>query len=333
MGRAAFGGSALRAVRRRGTLAAAALAISLLASAARGDEPGAPVETAGTLYDRGVEAQQRGDYARAAKLFARADELVPDPTALQAAIGAAVLADDPALAMELVHRARRGSMPAGLRSAARAAEAKFAGRAGVVRVRCDQCTVKIDGKPVAANEDQWVLAGSHRVDVTTGGSRDRRDVDVPGGGRVEVTGAEATVTETEAVEDFTPRARTRAAEEPGGIAPGWFWASLGLTGVMGAFAVGSGVDTLSKHSDFQAKRYGPREEAERIKADGEAAESRTAVLIGVTSALAIGTVALGVFAVRWNGGKTATVSGSPAVVPGPGGVLSPGGRVSFRARF
>ena len=283
--------------------------LAFSASPAWADE----VETAGTLYDRGVRAQAKGEYARAAALFARADDLVPDPIALEAAIRAAVLADDAPLAMSLVQRAGRASMAPRLTIAVGLARRKLGGRAGVLHVRCEGCSVRIDGRPVKANLDNWVAVGAHHVDVTVGDALDTREVDVPGGGRVEIAGTSGKVeVEPADIEDVEPPAlgatdRRRRTVPDRGVAPTWFWVGVGATALFTGITVASGVDTLDRHAEFIADKPRDKDKGEA----GQSAETRTYVLLGVTCALGIGTAALGAFAVQWDAGA-ATVAVQPA---------------------
>src|SRR5262245_55502094 len=83
------------------------VAVSLLVMAGAGrSEAGSPSPNteAHAAYERGAAAFDRGDYPTAAKELARADALFPNVVALTTAIKAAILADDPALAMELADR-------------------------------------------------------------------------------------------------------------------------------------------------------------------------------------------------------------------------------------
>jgi hypothetical protein len=71
----------------------------------------------------------------------------------------------------------------------------------------------------------------------------------------------------------------------------WFWASLGLTAAFVAGTVASGVDTKNKHDTFV--------ETGELRIAGHSAQVRTNVLFGFTSALALATAGLGIFAVDW----------------------------------
>src|SRR5262245_44386169 len=92
--------------------------------------------TARDAYDRGAAAFAQKDYAVAASEFARADELNPHPAALLAALKAAVLANDPLLAMQLADRADSRPRDEGTARAAEAARAKFSTRVGKLVPRC-----------------------------------------------------------------------------------------------------------------------------------------------------------------------------------------------------
>src|SRR5687767_10529928 len=83
-------------------------------------------------YDRGVEAHNKGDMHKAAQEFARADALAPSGVALQAALDAAIEADDPALGGELLERSTREKPSGQLAASVSQAKTKFAGRAGRV---------------------------------------------------------------------------------------------------------------------------------------------------------------------------------------------------------
>ncbi len=79
-------------------------------------------------YDQGVEAYERGDLEGASQQFARADTLAPNAVSLQAALDAAIDADDAALVSELLQRSKRGPAPPNLAASITAAHLKFQGR-------------------------------------------------------------------------------------------------------------------------------------------------------------------------------------------------------------
>lgn len=89
----------------RGALNAVALAVVLLASHAHADAR----SDARAEYERGKRAHAQRDYAEAARAFARADEIVPSPVSLQAALEEAVRAEDAELSRALCDRAEQRS--------------------------------------------------------------------------------------------------------------------------------------------------------------------------------------------------------------------------------
>ncbi|HEY8088677.1 MAG TPA: hypothetical protein VIF09_12550, partial [Polyangiaceae bacterium] len=101
-------------------------------------------------YERGTVAYRKKDYATAAREYSTADALAPNPVALQAAIDATVLADDPVLGMQLLDRARGAPRTNALIATMLAAEQKFARRTGRIRIVCAAapCLATIDGAAI-----------------------------------------------------------------------------------------------------------------------------------------------------------------------------------------
>jgi hypothetical protein len=89
----------------------------------------APNKAAREAYARGLAAHAHGDLALAAREFARADELAPNAVALQAALDAAVEANDSTLGNELLERSKREPPSPALATSIAAAHAKFRDRA------------------------------------------------------------------------------------------------------------------------------------------------------------------------------------------------------------
>lgn len=279
-----------------------------------------PVSQAASLYDRALSAQERGDYGAAGRLFAQADELSPDPAALEAALGAALRADDAALGMTLVERSARGPVTGSLAQVVRTAQSQFADRAGLLRVDCGGCTLVVDGRAFPDGVERWVAAGEHAVSGMDGAYSGETTVTVPGGDRVTITldlpGRKGPAR--------APRAESGPADggaESGsrGLSPAWFGVGVGLTVLGGGATLASGLDTLAIHDDFEATP------TEAIAERGQSAESRTYVLGGLTAAVAVGTLLIGLFAVEWEPEEAHV---APLVVPLPGG-----GGAGFGGRF
>lgn len=265
-----------------------ALALALAATTARADD--SRKEAAREAYERGAAAYDAGENVRAATELARADEISPNPIALELAIKAAVRADDPRLALALASRAESRRGPASLDAAAEAARARMEPRVGRVTARCAAgtvCAATVDGEAVEADAPVVVLPGERRVVIETAGRREAFTVWV--GLRERVT-VRAT-----AGRAIAPVGRaTEVPSEPAGLGPGWFWASVGLTAAVGGAALVSALDTQARHDDFVAAPSAARSDA------GRGAQLRTNLLGAGFVASALVSGALGLFFVRWD---------------------------------
>ncbi len=278
-----------------------ALATTLaVAAPARGDQA---TDAARVAYDRGASAYDAGDYPRAAVELAKADELAANDVALELAIKAAVKADNPRLAMTLAARGARRST-AGVAAAVELARSKMAGRTGTIIVMCPMragCVPVVDGEVAHAGAPHIVLVGDHTVVVEGGGGpRDTLPAKVTADAIVEVR-ASPPRAQAEPVPVLpAPRAKdekpsTKQSTPSNGISPAWFWASLGLTAVLGGVTAASAVDTRKKHEDFLASP------SESLQNAGLDAQLRTNLLVGATGVAALATVFVGVFFVGWRG--------------------------------
>jgi hypothetical protein len=269
--------------------------VCLLAGAARAQDPTAG-EAARTAYDNGTAAFKAGDFATAAREFARADALAPHPVALRWALTAATRAGDPVLGMTLVDRAGGRASDAELDQALDEARTAFAARVAGLTVRCpstEPCQARVDESPVRPGERGWFLPGTHRVEVVAPRARTDRLVRLEPGASIEVVGDAPPPLGTPP--PALPPPAPPETDDDGGISPAWFFVALGVTTGLGAATIWSGVDTLQKHDDYLAA---PTQDAYD---EGRAAQLRTNVLIGVTSATAVVTVLVGIFAVDWTG--------------------------------
>src|SRR5262249_1836815 len=100
-----------------------------------------------------------------------------------------------------------------------------------------------------------------------------------------------------------PPEPARPSKRSEGLSPIWFWVGTALTVGAGAATVWSGLDTQSKHDAFNANKN------PATQSDGTAAQLRTNLLLVITAACGITTASLGIFAVSWSKGPTATVGG------------------------
>jgi hypothetical protein len=99
-----------------------------------------------------------------------------------------------------------------------------------------------------------------------------------------------------------------------GLAPAWFFVGVGVTALASGLTLASGLDAVAKHDQFAANgcgsgATGPRaSDCDARGRAGESAQLRTNLLLGASSVLAVATVAVGVFAVRWKDGTRARVA-------------------------
>lgn len=312
--------------RRRTTIVLAALlSVAAVSSIARADDEKG--SAAAEAYDKGAAALDRGDYGEAARLFAKADQLAPNAIAIEAALRAATSADNPPLAMELVAKAEERSPGASLSAAIGAAKAAFADRVGKLTIACNGCTAKLDGEPAPLDKQRIVLAGAHVVQFDVDGKPERQTVRVLPGKSVRASpkndGARVSDADTptpSALEVPTfdspsdadkEKEKDKSKPAQSGLSPAWFVTGCVVTATLAGITIGSGIDTLSKHSEFD------RVPTDANAAAGRAADFRTQLLGGATGASLVGTIVVGAFFVRWK--DSVPVSPSAFFVPKGGG--------------
>jgi hypothetical protein len=293
--------------------------LAAAAGAVSGDAWGDTATQAHEAYDRGTRAYRKGDYATAAREYAAADALSPSPVALQAALDAAVLADDPVIGVELIDRAKGAPRTNALALSILTAQRKFARRTGRIHVACggaSTCIASVDGAAVDPARPVVVRVGAHTVIVDSGGTATTRDVTVgpdevievapaaapapataPGAGSASAPAPAPAAAPATAPATTTGMATT-SAEGGRGISPVWFYVGLGATGIAGAATIVSGIDTANQHSHY-VSRCGTAPDCGTLASNGQSAQTRTNVLLGVTAGLAAVT-AVTVFFVRWH---------------------------------
>ena len=286
----------------------ATLLVARVAAAAPDDDPKA---RARSHYDTGTGAYLRADYAVAAAEFSEADRLMPSPAALDAALDAALRADDAPLGMELAQRSSRAPAEGRIASLVLQARARFAKRTGRVKVSCAPvaCAARVDGVAVEPGTERYVRVGAHVVRVARGGRTEERTVDVEPKALHEIRfddgarAADAPET-THAPRDLdapSPPTPPLSSSPPAGLSPAWVAGGAAVTALFGFAAAVSAFDTRGKHDDYY------RGGCDRLAAagcsktadEGMAAQHRTNVLFAVTGALAVTTAAVAIFAVRW----------------------------------
>jgi hypothetical protein len=300
-------------------VAALACACLLGAAPAAADPPSTDVQ-AHQAYERGTSAYRRKDYPTAAREYAAADALSPNPVALQAAIDATVQADDPVLGLQLLERAKGAPRTSALLSTMLVAEQKFAHRTGRIAITCpaQPCLATVDGAAIDPSQPTVVRVGAHSVMVESAGSSTTRSVTVPPDETVAVAaeGASGPTSATPPPPPMPAVAPPLAPPPPvtsdaSGLSPVWFLVGVGATVVAGGVTIGSAIDTASKNSSFNSCRNAPAPGCRDLASSGQSAEARTNVLLGVTAVLGVATVALIPF-IRWHGMTAAVTAGGLA---------------------
>jgi hypothetical protein len=325
------------------------LALALLAPVASAQNNKAEAKAA---YDRGVEAHKKGNFELAAQEFARADSLAPSPVALQAALDAAVDADDPALMGELIERSQRAPATGALRASVDAAKKKVAGRAGRVAIQCpvgSTCMATLDGAPFDTKRPAWARVGQHTVVVQVDGDAQTKlvdvkpdtTVDVAATSRKEPTPAPVPAPVAPAVEPrpapppvAPPPPR---AEEPAGptksddvlrngLPPVVFWAGVGATVLLGGATTFFALDAKSKHGAFvdAGCDKAPEVGCDKKKKDGEDAQRFANIGFAATALAGVGTVVLGIAFTDWSGRGSKSAGATqarPIAAPIAGGAI------------
>lgn len=303
-------------LRTRSAIAAIMVALAFTHVAHADDDR----QRARAAYDEGTREYGRGEFAKAASSYARADALAPSPVALQAAIDACVKADDAVLGAELLERARSRNPNGALATSVRAAEAKLAHRAGRVKATCPSaCTATLDGNALDLGQARWVAVGAHTIAFSIDGRTESRAVDVAADADVlvEPSPPPTLYTRTDValppppqpmpqamptIETRTPvilRARSK------GLPPVVFWASLGATVALGASsAILLGI-TQSTHDQFVSQSCSTQTttSCRSLSSSGLATMSTGDALLGVGIAAAAWTI-IAAAVTRWHTTQT-----------------------------
>jgi hypothetical protein len=281
-------------------------------------------------YDRGVDAHGKGDMARAAQEFARADSLAPSPVALQAALDAAIEADDPAIGSDLLERSAREKPSGQLAASVNQARAKFAGRAGRVRIACPSgstCMATLDGAAMETSKPAWARTGQHTVVIQVDGEPQTKLVRVEADQVVEVVGTKkdgASPAPPPPPNDQPAEGGHKKGRFEDGLPPVFFYGGVGLTIVFLGATTYFAIQTSNKHDEFDniGCARANLTDCEDLKRDGESSQSTTNAGIVLTGIAAAATVVVGVAFTNWK---------SPmfGMAPLPGG----GGAATFAKRF
>ena len=284
-------------------------------------------------YDRGTQAHARGDFRRAAEEFAKADGLAPSPVALQAALDAAVDADDFLLGADLLERTKRlgAARPGTLTASIDAATTKLGGRAGHVKIACPsgaRCTSTLDGASFDSAKGVWSRVGPHTLVVQVDGAPDTRTVEVRGGEDMEVVAARANAAPPPSTATATPPPTATpspdSTEAPASkpLPPLVFWMGTGATAVFAGATTFFALVASGKHKSFTDAGCGTlaTSDCPSLKDDGEKAQTRANIGFAVTGVAAATTIVIGAFFIDWAGSKKA--ARAPVLVPVAGGMAA-----------
>ena len=293
--------------------------LALHGAVASAQPAGEAKELARSAYARGVSALEHSDYATAAHEFLRADEALPSSVAKKSALDAAVRTDDANLAARVLNRTAPLHDDVAFAGPRRDLEERLGPKLARLRFECraTTCAVTLDGTRIAEKDTIWLTVGRHVASTNVDGVASERAIDA-------VAGKLDTLTLAPPAAPAPPPPPPPLAPPPPaskGISPVWFWASAGVTVVVGGIATWSTIDLLSKHSDFTDGSCASVGSAgcKSISRDGRSADTRTVILLGATGVLAAATAVTGLFFVRWHDQRVGL-----APVPG-GGAVSLGG--------
>jgi len=286
----------------------------------------AQVRIAAEAFDKGREAYKAEDYVEAAEQFEKADSNAPSPAALELAIRARDRAGELDRAATLMSLAlKRHPDDENLLKIASDLSKRASATLFALTATCDSpCDLTVGGKIVhGAPDTQRILyVKPGKLTIRAGWSDNRNDskqVEAEAGGKGEVdfvapttAAAESMAKEPEEPVAAAPVApvnpnKDEGAKKSSGWSPTVFYVGAGLTAVVGGVLIWSGIDTLSNPGKDKVKA-----ECEKNAPDctdlynqGRSHQTRTNVLIGATSLVGAATIAIGLFATDWSGGKSA----------------------------
>lgn len=306
----------------------ATVALSLVALSGRALAQDANARAAAAqAFDEAVAHFDRAEYAEAARIFLRADELAPNADAVGNAIQAARKANDHLLVVTAAERALSLSATGELATLARDALAESGKSLAHLHLACDPapCTLSLDGTSVPAGS-RYVLPGTHVATARAAdGNESTEHLSLAAGATYEVVlfatlssqaPQRATVSSTEAGaktsehRDGPPRdVAPPAKKKP--LPPAVFYTGVGATVVLAGLWTWSGIDTLNAKADLPK----PSTQAKNDEVYGKA--HRTTALMAGTLLVGGLTAASAFLWVDFGGDGGATA----AIVPVPGGAM------------
>lgn len=311
----------LRAMRvqrwRAGGTVVVALTIAFSSHVARADDAELDARAA---YDEGLAAHESGDEKTAARDFAKADAILPSNEALEAATASALRADDAILGMTLVERSSSRQLDARATETIERARRAFAPRVSTIVIDCNgakECTAAIDdAAAVDAHAALLALPGKHSLTISRYENRQIVNINAGGGEVVRIPPEEMRVPL------LFPQPEPPSSSSP--IVRPIAYAAIGVTLVLGAFSIASGVDAKSKRTDFENGNCGtdaaastsPSSDCNQLASSGHSAQVRTNWLFAGTAVAVVGTLAFVIIAKPFGSRSNVAVSASLGGVSG-----------------
>lgn len=256
-------------------------------------------------FGDGEAAFERGDFVAAGRSFEAAYDADPSPSSLFNAAKSWERAGEAARAANLYHRfLDEAPSDTANRDRATAALAELGQKLGRVElVALAVRALSLDGVPVGQQRSLYVTPGSHLLQAVFDTGKAVKSVTIAAGQSLTVA-LEPDPPQPKSVEPLV-RAPTPPASR--GATP-WLLLPFAVTTALGgALVIWSGADTLYARAQYDSL---PDADKALTYEQGKFKQDRTNVLIGVTSALAVTTGCLALFAIDWGAGR-------PVVALGP----------------
>jgi hypothetical protein len=284
------------------------------------------IQAAAEAFDRGRDAYKDGRFAEAAEQFERADSNAPSATALELAIKARDRAGDLDRAASLallavdLYASELQSEDTGLGKVAPALLERARKELYELDVQCTEPCQLVDGKklvhgPPVTQRAIFLSPGDHELVAGFGEGRTlaKTITATPGmSGEVTFDAPPAAVADaepppvTEPPKEEPADGAGDAAKSSAGWPPAVFFVGVGLTVVSGGVTVWSGIDTQNNPGPERVKNECAAGDTNcSLYKEGRAKQTRTNVLIGVTSGLALATGLVGALAIDWGSGGSA----------------------------
>jgi len=273
------------------------------------------VKAAEQDFNHGREAYKGGSFTEAAEYFESADAHAPNEKVLELAINArekagntdraATLAE---LGLELYPNSER------VRKVAAPLVDRARGEQLQVTIDCNEPCALLDGTRIvhgapATRRVVFLTPGDHTI--RAGWSDDRsvsKDVTGAAGESASVAFTAPPIPKkAEAASATTagagPGQDHGVQDKPHGMSPVVFFIGLGTTAALGGVTIWSGIDT-KKHPGVAAVQdacSNNKPNCQSLYDEGRSRQTRTNVLIGVTSAVGVATAVIGGFLTNWSG--------------------------------